>query len=182
MERYDIGKLLLGLGSSVLGIEIVFFWNLIFFPGGVGLLLIGIYLISISKEQWKESVKKILPFRPGNLLRFPRLPYFQTGIMILLFLASMFLILPSGYQGFILVLLGLAVSQSILTIPKENIKDESKILIVFQFQLFIFFSTFIYVNFDKLYLLGRGPAYLSSFFLFTAWFLEFLYLYIKILK
>jgi len=182
MERYDIGKFLLGLGSCVVGIEIVFLWNLIFSPGGIGLLLIGIYLITISKETWKESVKTFLPFRPRNLFNFPRLPYFQTGIMVLLLLASIFIILPSGYGGFILTLTGLAISQSILTISKKNIEDESKIMMVLEFQLFIFFSTFIYVNFNRFYFLGRGPVYISSLFLFIAWFLQFLYIYFKILK
>jgi len=182
MERNEIGKFLLGLGSCVAGIEIVFLWRLLFFPGGIGLLLIGIYLISISKEPWKESVKSFLPFRPGNLFRFPRLPYFQTGTMVLLLLGSFFIVLPTGYVGFILILLGLAVSQSILTISKKNIKDESKILMVLEFQIFIFFSTFLYVNFDEFYFLSQGPDYISSFFLFIAWFLQFLYMYFKIFK
>jgi len=182
MERYDIGKFLLGLGSSVIGIKIIILWYFMFSPGGIGLLLIGIYLMSTSKETWKESVKNILPFRPGNLFRFPRLPYFQTGIMVLLLLGSMFMILPSSYGGFILILFGLAISQSILTIFKKNIKDESKILMVFEFQLFIFFSTFIYVNFERFYFLSRGSGYIQSFFLFIAWFLQFLYMYFKFLK
>jgi len=166
----------------VIGIKVVLLWGLIFSLGGIGLILIGIYLISISQEPWKESVKSFLPFRPGNLFRFPRLPYFQTGIMVLLLLASMFMVLPSSYVGFILILLGLAVSQSILTIFKKNIEDEFKIMMILEFQLFIFFSTFIYVNFDRFYLLSRGPGYISSFFLFIAWFLQFLYMYFKILK
>jgi|GEM_PF-2436438 len=182
MERNDIGKLLLGLGSAVIGIKVIFLWDLIFSPGGIGLLLIGIYLISISKEPWKESVKNVLPFRPGNLFRFPRLPYFQTGIMVLLFLASIFIVLPSSYEGFILILLGLAVSQTILNISKKHIEDESKIMMILEFQLFIFFSTFIYVNFDRFYFLARGPDHISSFFLFIAWFLQFLYMYFKIFK
>ena len=173
---------MLGLGSSVTGIEILFLWSMIFLPAGIGLILLGVYIISISKKSWKESVKNALPFRVGNLMRFPRLPYFQTVIMVLLLLGSMLMILPSGYVGFILILLGLAISQSILTISKKNVEDESKILMVFEFQLFIFFSTFIYVNFDRFYILGRGPEYVSSFFLFTAWFLQFLYMYFKILK
>lgn len=182
MERDDIGKFLLGLGSSVVAIELILFWDLIFSPAGIGLLLIGIYLISISKELWKESIKKLLPFRVGNLMRFPRLPYFQTGIMLLLLIGSMLMILPSSYEGFILVLLGLAVSQSILTLSKKNIKDEFKILMVLEFHLFIFFSTFVYVNFDRFYLFSRGPFYLSSFFLYIAWLVQFLYMYFKILK
>jgi len=182
MERYDVGKFLLGLGSSILGIEISLFWDIIFLPAGIGLLFIGIYLILISKERWKESIKNMLPFRPENLFRFPRLPYFQTGIMVLLFLASILMILPFSYEGLIIVLLGLAVSQSILTIPKKNIKDEFNILITLEFQLFAFFSTFIYVNFDRFYLFSRGPFYLPSFFLYIAWLVQFLYMYVKIFK
>lgn len=182
MDRYDIGKLLLGIGICVVGIEIALLWDLRFFPNGVGLLLIGIYLILISKEPWKDKVRNLLPFRPGNLFRFPRLPYFQTGIMVLLFLASILVILPFSYQGFILILLVLAGTQFLLTFRKKNIKDESKILIVFEFQLFIFFSTFIYVNFDRFYFLSRGPVYIPSIFILIAWLLQFLYMYFKVLK
>ncbi|MEF8835883.1 MAG: hypothetical protein V5A76_06975, partial [Candidatus Thermoplasmatota archaeon] len=182
MKKSDIGKFLLGIGSSVIGFEIVLFWNLIYFFGGVGLLLIGIYLISISKKAWKDSVKNILPFRPGNLFRFPRLPYFQTSIMFLLLIATIFLILPFGYELFIIVLLGLAIPQTILIISEENIKDEFKILTIMQFQLFIFFSTFIYVNFDRFYLFSQGPEYISSLFLYVAWLFQFIYMYFKILK
>jgi len=182
MKISDIGKFLLGLGSLVIGIEIVLLWDLIFVPGGIGLLLIGVYLISISKETWEETMKNILPFRVGNLFRFPRLPYFQTGVLVLIFFGSILTVLPSSYVGFIMILLGLAISQSLLTVFKKYFKDESKMLIVFQFQLFLFFSTFIYVNFDRFYLLGRGPTYLSSIFLYIAWFLQFLYMYLKILK
>ncbi len=182
MRKSDIGKFLLGIGSFVVGIEIILFWSLIYRFGGVGFLLVGIYLISISREELKDSVKNILPFRPGNLFRFPRLPYFQTGIMLMLVIATIFMILPSGYEEFILVLIGLAVSQSILIISEKNFKDEIKILTVIQFQLFIFFSTFIYVNFDRFYFFSQGPEYISSLFLYIAWLFQFLYMYFKILK
>jgi len=182
MERSDIGKFLLGLGTLGLGVEIVFHWDYIYRLGGLGLLIMGVYLVSSSKEAWKDSVKDILPLRLGNLFRFPRLPYFQTVIMVLLFLASIFMILPSSYGGLLLVLLGLAISQFALNISEKNIKSEFRIMLVFQFQVFIFFSTFIYVNFQRSYLLRIGSEYISSIFLFFAWFAEFLYLYLKIFK
>lgn len=182
MKKSSLAELALGLVCLVLGTEVVLLWPLIFLLGGVGLLILGISLVSDSNEHLKSSLKQSFPFRVENLFRFPRLPYFQTGMMILILIASLFSILPSGYSGFILVLVGLAVSQFGLNISKKNIKSQHRIMIVLQFQIFVFFSTFIYVNFEISYLFGMGPAYLSSIFLFFAWFAEFLYLYFNLLK
>lgn len=182
MKRSTLTQVLLGLGCLVIGTESVLIWPNIFVFGGVGLLILGAVLILDSNKMLKTSFDEFLPFRLNNLFRFPRLPYFQTGVMILLIIASIFSILPSGYLVFILVLSGLAISQFILNISKENIESEYKIWTVFQFQIFIFFSTFVYVNFETSYILSVGLDFISSIFLFFAWFFEFLYLYFRLFK
>ncbi len=180
MDRKDTAKFLLGIGSLILGIEAVLFWVTPSNIGGIGLLLLAFYLISVSDEDLKNKVKNKFPFRPGNLVRFPRLPYFQTGIMVLLFILTLFTV-PSG-GGIILVLLILAVTQSYLISSKENIQDDSKIKNVFQIQLFVYFSTFIYANFQNSYLLDFHTEFLAPLFLIIAWVLESFYLRARILK
>ncbi len=183
MMKYSrSARLILGIASLLFGIEVILFWEFIFLFGGIGLIILAVALIANSDEYWKKSMKEAFPFRIENLFRFPRLPYFQTAIMVFYLIGAIFSILPSAYSGFMLVLIGLAISQIVLNISEKNIKSEPKIMIALQFQTFIFFSTFVYENFQTSYLLSLGPEYLASVFLFFAWFFEFIYLYMRIFK
>jgi len=111
MKYSKSARLILALASLLFGIEVILLWDIVFLFGGIGLIILGVASIANSDESWKKSMKDAFPFRIGNLFRFPRLPYFQTGIMVFYLIGAVFSILPSGYFEFMLVLLGLAVSQ-----------------------------------------------------------------------
>ncbi len=181
MDELKLKRLLLGSILLLLGIDISVFWKSFPRYGAIGFFLVGIYMILTSEEGLKEKAKNTFPFRVENLLRFPRLPYFQTALFVLIFLASLFFI-SYDYIALIWVLIGLAVSHFILSSMKRNIQDESKIMLVIEFQIFLYFSTFIYVHFNRFYISGNTPDFLPSIIFMLAWIVEILRLYINHFK
>ena len=185
MKRSRIGKFIISITCLVFGVESAVLLDNIYLFGSIGLSGLGIYLLIRLNDALRSKLNEAIPFRVENLSRFPRLPYVQVAVLVYIFIGSIFSILPDSYQGFILVLVALAVTQTALTISKENIQSEFKILTVFQFQVFVFLSTFVYVNIEKFLLIDIiGPAgeYLAAIFLFFAWFFEFLHLYFRMFK
>ncbi len=180
MKDIEIKRFLPGLILVLLGVEVIFSLKSVPRLGGIGFLITGSYLIFTSEDGLKEKVKEPLPFRPRNLLRYPRLPYFQTSVLILVLLASVVMIY--NYMALVGALIGLAASQFILSSLKKNIQERSKIILVMEFQLFIFFSTFIYAHFHDLLLLEKAPGFSPSLILMIAWIGEIMHLYINIFK
>ena len=169
-----IGSLLILISLQPL-VSWAFPYNL----GGLWLIILGMSLVIYNIEDWRRLVEKKLSFRPKNLFRYPRLPYFQVLVLLLLFFLALFTIRPMVLMFALIIL---ALTQSYLIILKQNFQDEMKVKTVFQIQVFTYTSLFIYSNFHRFYLIGDYSEYLASLFIILAWLIELFYLYIKIFK
>lgn len=169
---FFIGLVLLVLGSDVLfSLSDHYDWgSLVFF-------VVGIVLIYLSFKRAKEDFEEAAPEIIQGLIYYPKLPYFQTLVVFLLFLSTLFFI-PDPL-GILVILLGLGISQAILTIFKKYMKDRMKVLTVIKFQIFTFFSIHFYVTANDLFISRPIPDVFTEIFVLLAWIAMFLNLYLK---
>jgi len=168
---FFVGMILLILGSDVL-ISLTSFFR----SGGIFLISIGSLLMIYSNENWKEDFEEDIPQRVEDLFYYPTLPYFQTGLVFLLFLGSLFYM--DDYIGMIVVMSGLIFSQLPLMSFKRYLKDRTKMFLVMEFQIFLFLSTFLYVHAGDLFIFRVSPEILQTAFFVVIWTVEIIRLYI----
>ncbi|MBS3817599.1 MAG: hypothetical protein KGY76_08570 [Candidatus Thermoplasmatota archaeon] len=181
MVELEKWRFLTGLITVLLGIDALLSLPYMFRFAGIFLLFLGGLSLLRSKEELKEDFKDRLPRGVTNLFRYPRLPYFQTGIVLLLVFGAIFF-LAEDFTALIFVLIGLGVTQLVLTTFKKNIEDKSKIFLVIKIQLFLLFSTFVYINSGKLLLLRPSPPTFFQILFVIVWIIVVFQIYFKNFK
>ncbi|MFP3871409.1 MAG: hypothetical protein ACOC55_03240 [Candidatus Natronoplasma sp.] len=173
MDDLDKRGLFIGLVLLVLGADIVLsLQNMI---GSIPFFMIGALLLPFSKESWKEHAEEVLPEEMVELFYYPRLPYFQTFIAFLVFLAAFFI---PGFTGMIMVWLGLAVTQVLLAAFKEHIQDRVKLFLAMKFHLFLFFTSYVHTVGEGLYMFRLAPTVLPSVAVLSAWIMMMVHIYL----
>ncbi len=176
MEKLDKRNFFAGLIIFILGLDTLLSLSFYFNSTGFFLLFIGILLMIHSNEDWREDLSKRLPQELEELFYYPTLPYFQTALVMLLFLGSLFYM--DDYIGMLVVMIGIVVTQIPLVSFKKYLKDRTKMLIVMEFQLFLFFSTFLYLHAPDLFVFRFLPEILRTAFFVAIWTVEMIRIYI----
>lgn len=165
-----------GMLLLIFGVDALISLTSYFRSSGIFLILIGALLVINSRKRWEEDFEESVPRQIEDLFYYPTLPYFQTSLVALLFIGTLFYI--DDYIGMIVVMLGLIVPQLILMTFKKYIKDRAKMFLVIEFHLFLFFSTFLYIHAEKLFIFKISPGILKTAFFVGAWTVEIVRLYI----
>ncbi len=177
MVEFEKKNFFIGLILLVLGSDVLFSLSGHYRAGSSIFFLIGITFIYLSFKRAKEDFEESAPEVLQGLIYYPKLPYFQTLVVFFLFLSTLFFV--PDFLGIAVILLGLGVSQAILTVFKKYMKDRVKVLTVIKFQIFVFFSMHFNVTANDLFILRPIPDVFTEIFVLLAWIAMFLNLYLK---
>jgi len=141
---------------------------------GVALLLIGALLIISSNSQWTEKFSKRVPLPLKIKFNLKNVKITRNILLIVFSILSVFLF---HSQPFIALFVISLIIISWYLVRFTNYTDNISIILVsIEFQIFLLISTFIFINFGKLFGYRNPPEIIPSIFLFSAWIVEIVYL------
>ncbi len=141
---------------------------------GVALLFAGLLLMITAHPKLSKRTKDALPdkfvslFSPETLSKLRYLVFFVLSVFtVILFFRSLNTLIP-------LIVLLVAPELAMRALKKE---DTDNTLLSMEFQMFVFVSTVLYINFDAVFGYRDPPAIFPLVFLVAAWIIEGIYLF-----
>ncbi len=141
---------------------------------GVFFLLVGLVLIITSKGEWSERVNELLPAKLKALHKKKNLFRLHLISFITLLIISVILI-HAVVSVLLLIVLSMAISEFLVWYI-DGYERKRYILLTSEFQVFLVFSTVLYVYFGDIFGYRDIPHVFPLIFLVGAWILEVNYL------
>ncbi len=141
---------------------------------GVVMIFTGSSLMISGHPMLYKRTKDALPEKLVSFFDPEKLCKLRYPLLVLLVALSALAFYPS-YYVLILVLILLVIPEiSMRALKKEKTEN---VILSMEFQIFVFISTLVYMNFDSIFGYRNPPAVFPLVFLAGAWCIEALYLY-----
>jgi len=141
---------------------------------GVVLLLVGAVLIVSSHRRWSKNVLDKIPSPVKEHFRLRNIKIYRHSLLLVLTILSGFFFYPQPLLALFVIIL--MITSWLLVRLTDNSDDMSMILVSMEFQIFLFVSTSVFVNFGTLFGYRNPPEIIPSIFLFSAWLAEIAYI------
>ncbi len=174
MKRFNSWRLLAGLILFFAGLDVALLLSHMSRLVGVFFLLTGLVLIITSKGEWNDKVIELIPIRFRSV-------YSKKNLFRLHLISFVILLIISGILlhtvVFVLLLIVLLITISeFLVWYLDGYERKRYILLTSEFQVFLVFSTVLYVYFGDIFGYRDIPYVFPLIFLAGAWILEVSYL------
>lgn len=174
MKRFNSWRLLAGLILFFAGLDVALLLSHMSRLVGVFFLLTGLVLIITSKGEWNDKVIELIPIRFISV-------YSKKNLFRLHLISFVILLIISGILlhtvVFVLLLIVLLITISeFLVWYLDGYERKRYILLTSEFQVFLVFSTVLYVYFGDIFGYRDIPYVFPLIFLAGAWILEVSYL------
>ena len=178
MKKFNKWMLLAGLILFFAGLDVALLLSHMSRLVGVFFLMVGASLIIASNSEWTGKVKSLLPDGFVNQFTPDRIPRINKVFFLLLILLSV-PVFHSQPLTLVFVVITL-VTGEVLLWKYGGISDPVKVILVSEFQVFIFLSTAVYIHFGTLFGYREIPQIFPLFFLIGAWIVELGYIKSKL--
>ena len=141
---------------------------------GIVLFFIGLSLIVFSHPRWSKNVLGKIPSPIKKHFSLRNIKIYQYFFLVLLSVLSVFLF----YSQLLIAIfvISLIIGSWLVLRITDTVDDKSLILVSMEFQTFLVISTFIFLNFGKLFGYRDPPEIIPLIFIFLAWLIEVAYL------
>ncbi len=142
---------------------------------GVAMLFVGGCLIASSHPHWSNRMKNKIPESLRSHFSLDNMKIYQHLLSIVLIAASFYFFIP---QPLVLLLVLALIIAVWLVLKFSSYGDQLPLILVsMEFQLFVFLSTLIFLNFGTIFGYRDPPEIFPTIFLLSAWAIEMIYLH-----